>query len=132
MKNGGRNFQVTHGAILNTTERLNVGNDVYIGHNVIIAAGGEIRLDDEVMIGHNTVIVSSNHTNNGRGFRSGGRQEEIIILEKGSWVGANCCILGGSILPEGSVLGAGSVLREKFGEKNSLYAGLPARFIKKL
>lgn len=48
------------------------------------------------------------------------------------FVGTNCVILGGSRLPDYSVLGAKSLLREAFCEEYGLYAGVPARHRKTL
>jgi hypothetical protein len=48
------------------------------------------------------------------------------------FVGTGCVVLGGSRLPDYSVLGAGSVLNKSFGETHQLYAGVPARAVKAL
>ncbi len=48
------------------------------------------------------------------------------------FVGTNCVILGGSILPDFSVLGAKSLLNKSFTESYQLYGGVPAEPIKKL
>src|SRR3989304_6903967 len=111
-KSCGKNFQVTHSAILNTIETICVGNDVYIGHNVILAGGGPINIEDEVMVGHNAVIVSSNHMKRRGSFRFGDNKVGTITIGKGSWIGANCCLLPGSSLPPGSVLAANSLLNK--------------------
>ena len=43
------------------------------------------------------------------------------------FVGTNCVLLGGSALPDYSVLGAKSLLNKSFSETHHLYAGVPAR-----
>ena len=48
------------------------------------------------------------------------------------FVGTNCVILGGSELPDYSVLGAKSLLNHSFIDTHSLYAGVPAKPLKKL
>ena len=48
------------------------------------------------------------------------------------FVGTNCVLLGGSALPDYSVLGAMSLLNKAFAEPYSLYAGVPARQIQRL
>lgn len=42
------------------------------------------------------------------------------------FVGTNCVLLGGSRLPDYSVLGAKSLLKSAFSEEYGLYAGVPA------
>ncbi len=48
------------------------------------------------------------------------------------FVGTRCLFLGGSEIPDYSVVAAGSVVRTAFTEVESLYAGVPATFRKKM
>jgi acetyltransferase-like isoleucine patch superfamily enzyme len=48
------------------------------------------------------------------------------------FVGTNCVLLGGSLLPDFCVLGAKSLLNKSFTESHQLYAGVPARLIEEL
>jgi acetyltransferase-like isoleucine patch superfamily enzyme len=48
------------------------------------------------------------------------------------FVGTNCVLLGGSALPDYSVLGASSVLNKSYSDPHQLYAGNPARPVKPL
>lgn len=48
------------------------------------------------------------------------------------FVGTNCVLLGGSALPDYSVLGAKSLLNKSFTETHHLYAGVPARSVQPL
>ena len=43
------------------------------------------------------------------------------------FVGTNVVILAGSVLPDGAVLGATSLLNKAYAETHQLYAGVPAR-----
>jgi len=57
---------------------------------------------------------------------------EPIIIGHHCFVGTRCIILPGSILPNHSVLGAGSVLNKKMEEEYTLYGGVIAKQIKYL
>jgi serine acetyltransferase len=48
------------------------------------------------------------------------------------FVGTNCVVLGGSVLPDFCVLGAKSLLNKAFTESRQLYGGVPARPIETL
>ena len=48
------------------------------------------------------------------------------------FVGTDCVLLGGSVLPSYSALGAKSLLNKAHTETHSLYAGVPARAVKSL
>lgn len=89
---------------------------------------------DSVLVGAFTTIA---------GYHSKVLTHTIDLLENrqsckpvsiGSYcfLGTNSILLSGSRLPDYSVLAAGAVLTDSFPEGHSLYAGVPARPIKKL
>ena len=131
MNRCGNNFQVCSTAYLNSLNGLKVGDNVYLAHNSIIL-GKQIVIEDEVLIGPNTVVVSGNHTYLNHSFRFGKSVVKPILIKRGAWIGANCTIIAGSIIPEASIVGAGSVVSKKFENSHCLYAGNPAKFIKQL
>lgn len=55
-----------------------------------------------------------------------------VKIGKFSFVGTNCVILGGSVLPDCTVLGAKSLLNKAYQETHMMYGGVPARPIKPL
>ncbi len=55
-----------------------------------------------------------------------------ISIGKYCFLGTNCVLLGGSILPDYSVLGAKSLLNKSYQDTHYLYAGVPARPVKPL
>lgn len=61
------------------------------------------------------------------------RQEASpITIGTYCFVGTNCVLLGGSVLPDYSVLGAKSLLNKSYTESCQLYAGVPAKPVKAL
>jgi len=48
------------------------------------------------------------------------------------FVGTNVVMLGGASLPSYSVLGAKSLMNKSYSEEHALYAGVPAKFVKKI
>jgi len=61
-------------------------------------------------------------------------RQDAAPIEIGDYcfVGSNVCILGGTKLPSFSVLGAKSMLNQRFDDEFSLIAGVPAKWVKKL
>jgi acetyltransferase-like isoleucine patch superfamily enzyme len=55
-----------------------------------------------------------------------------ITIGRYAFIGTDCVILGGSALPDHSVLGAKSLLNKRYSEPFWLYAGNPARPVKRL
>ncbi len=56
---------------------------------------------------------------------------EEVIIEDYAWIGANSIVLKGVVVGYSSVLGAGSIATKNI-EPFSVYAGNPAKFIKKI
>jgi acetyltransferase-like isoleucine patch superfamily enzyme len=110
---------------------LNIGDDVDIALGVIITTNGGVTIGDRTLLGYRTQILSSNHVipqGRGRIFGAGHDHAEVII-ENDVWIGANCIILPGVRIGEGSVIAAGSVVTKDI-EPYSIVAGTPAKFIK--
>ncbi|WP_158960373.1 acyltransferase [Myroides fluvii] len=129
MKECGRNFQVAADVYFSTLTGIRIGDNVYIApRNTIIALNLEIQND--VIIGPNCVISGGNHQYDGHSFRFAKSKIDSVVIEQGAWVSGNCTIVAGSILPKGSILAGGAVLTKKFDVPNSIYAGVPAKFIK--
>jgi acetyltransferase-like isoleucine patch superfamily enzyme len=62
-----------------------------------------------------------------------GRQtSRPIEIGRYCFIGTDCVVLGGSRLPDYSVLGAKSLLNKRFDETHWLYAGVPCQPIKRL
>lgn len=58
------------------------------------------------------------------------QSSESVEIGEFCFVGTDCTILGGSVLPKNSVLGAKSLLNKHYVEGWSLYAGVPARKVR--
>ena len=131
MKKCGKNFQVTHSAILNTIDMIVVGDNVYIANFCSLIANGTIEIGDNVLFGPSVVVSSGNHKfENGRLLKESNQKD--VIIGKNCWIAANCTVVGGAILPEGSILAANSVLTNKpdLVKTNCIYGGTPAKYIK--
>lgn len=55
-----------------------------------------------------------------------------IVVGDYCFIGTDCVLLGGSVLPDYSVLGAKSLLNRSYDQNYYLYAGVPAKPVKKL
>ncbi|MDE5629136.1 MAG: acyltransferase [Muribaculaceae bacterium] len=132
MKRCGKNLIVQHDAILRNLENMEFGNDIRISNHVTLWGSGSLIIDDYVIIGPHTTIVTGNHSLGNGSFRNGTGVHGTIHLKSGCWVTANCTVCFGAVLPERSVLGANSMMNKAFDEPESIYGGVPAKFIKKI
>lgn len=130
MKSCGKDFQVTHDAIIRDLQLIVVGNNCFVGNGTIIMGGGEIILEDQVMLAPRVIIISGNHTSKNGSYRYGKSDVGQIVIGRGSWVAGNAIIQKDSQLPVNSVLSANSFLNRKFDISNAIYGGVPAKLLK--
>jgi len=111
---------------------LVLGNNVDLAKDVLITTSGGVEIGNNTLIGYRTQILSSNHiipSNRGEIFSSGHLHQKVTI-GRDVWIGANCIILPGVTIGDGSVVAAGSVVTKDVGDF-TIVAGVPARTIKK-
>lgn len=130
MKHCGKDFQVTHDAIIRDLQGISVGDHCFVGNHSVIMGSGSTLIGDEVLIAPHVIIISGNHTSLNNSYRYGKRSDGEIIIGRGSWVAGNATVQKGAILPAGSVLSASSFLNKPFTQENALYGGVPAQLIK--
>ncbi|MBM6772708.1 acetyltransferase [Ligilactobacillus agilis] len=109
------------------------GKNIKLGKNVFINAAcmfqdqGGIEIGDGTLIGHNVVMATLNH--NLKVKDRGNVIPKAIKIGKNVWVGANATICQGVEIGDGAVIAAGAVVTKNVA-KNTVVAGVPARFIK--
>lgn len=108
----GKSFTMKQGvymAALNGGKIL-LGNNVSINRNCMLVCHDTISIADNCAIGPNVVFYDHDHKFGPNGIEEGFKTSPIII-EKNCWIGAGATILRGTHIGEGSVIGAGAVVR---------------------
>lgn len=102
---------------------LIMGPDAVITRRHMVDCSNLVSLHDgAAVVGYRTQIIT-----HGLSTSKALRQyTEPITIGRYAMVGTGCILLGGSRLPDYSVLGAGSMLRNAFSETHGLYSGVPA------
>lgn len=115
---------------------IEIGNNVGISNSCIRATtGGGVRIEDNVLIGGDCKIYDSDfHSiqySNRIQIPDVNVKVKPILIKEGAWIGAHSIILKGVTIGNRSVIGAGSVVTKNVPD-DEIWAGSPARFIKKL
>lgn len=126
----GRNLQIGRNVTFYNPSKIQLGSNVYIAQGCWFSAKEIITIGNNVLLGPYVVVVTSNHSikNNAYYFGDPVNVMPVYIMD-GSWIGAHVTILSGSVVNNGCLIGANSVYNGK-SEKFSIYAGIPAKFIK--
>jgi acetyltransferase-like isoleucine patch superfamily enzyme len=132
-----------------------LGNKVFLGRNSILSCkDGDIILEDGVNIGFNCEVFSSSEVTIGENtllaaycYIVGGGNYDLereamafaeqeglaslggIHIGRNCWLAADVKVLDGVEIGEGSVIGAGAVVRQSI-PPNSMAVGVPARVVK--
>lgn len=107
-------------------------SELIIGKESAITKKHHIDCTDSVHIGDFVTIAGYNSQILTHSIDIYESRQDSHPIEIGNYcfVSTDVNILGGSCLPDYSVLGAGAVLNKKYTEKYKLYAGVPARPVK--
>lgn len=106
---------------------LQIGRHCTIGDRTEIHCGERIEIGDWVRIAWDCVIMDRDY----HGYLDEPEKTAPVKINDGAWIGCRAIILKGVKIGEGAVIGAGSVVTRNV-EPYTVYAGNPARLIKKL
>lgn len=110
--------------------RIFMGKGTFSNRGCFFDTSNDIVIGDNVSIGMNVCFITSTHEIGGQ-KRASTSYNEPIKVENGCWIGANVTILPGVTIHQGCVVAAGAVVT-KDCDPNCIYAGVPARIIKRL
>lgn len=134
------NLQSTkHRTIRHTTfgleggSTINVGSglSVYRDTNIVAKNGKSITIGNECMFAREIMIRNNDgHVILDRKTGELLNPPEDIIIGDNVWLGMRVLVLKGAVIPNGSVVGAMSMVNKKFDEEHILIAGSPAKKIR--
>lgn len=114
--------------------RIVIGNYVGMSHT-IFSSRSEIRIDDHVLLGSGVKLFDHDFHSLKYEQRIDGEDIDVvskpILIKEGAFIGAHAIILKGVIIGKHSIVGAGSVVTKNIPD-NEIWAGNPARFVKRL
>ncbi len=90
---------------------LSIGNDVFFNRNCIVVSREKIVIGNNCIFGPNVVIYDHDHRFDEHGAKKEEYKTAPIIIEDNCWIGANAVILRGAHIGEGSVIGAGTIVK---------------------
>lgn len=111
-------------------ERLEIGDRTFLNKNFRAGLAREfsVTIGSDCAIGPDVSFEAVNHIWTEAGWRNTGKN---IRVGNRVWIGARTIILPGVEIGDDCIIAAGSVVNKDV-PKNSLYAGVPAKLIRKL
>lgn len=112
---------------------FNIGNNVGIGKGCSLYASKSagVSIGNDIGIGANTYIIDCDHgiVVSNMPMMDQPHKTGPIKIANNVWIACNCVVLRNTVLEEGVVVAAGSVIKGQT-KANSIYTGVPARFTK--
>ena len=111
---------------------LKVGKNVGLGTHGFWGCAGGIQVGNDTIFGNFVSLHSENHnyTSTEIPIRLQGVNHKGIKIGNNCWIGSKVTILDGVEVEDGCIIAAGALLTSGIYKQNSIYAGVPARFIK--
>lgn len=133
IKSCGDNIRIGSNVRILGWEKLKMGSNISIHDNCYIDAEGNLEIEDNVSIAHATSILTTEHQwqDTSTPIKYNPLLYKKAIIKKDVWIGCGCRILSGITINERSIVAAGAVVNRDI-EGNSLYAGVPAKLIKRI
>lgn len=131
--NFGRNLYIGCGSVIDCPEggKFIIGDDVTLTHGAFISVAESVSIGSDTLMGEYSSIRDANHgvALTDIPIRSQPMQPKAISIGANVWIGRGCAILAGSIIGDGAVVGANSVVRGHLSE-NVIAAGVPAKVLR--
>jgi acetyltransferase-like isoleucine patch superfamily enzyme len=105
-----------------------------IGEQTRITANHHFDCNGGIYIGKYTTIAGMNTQilTHGIDLIESVQKADRTIIGNYCFVGTRCIILKGAVLPNNCLLAAGAVLTKNYEESEMIYAGVPAKAVKKI
>ncbi|WP_436414228.1 acyltransferase [Petrimonas sp.] len=131
--------EIRPGSYIIGCSQISIGDNVVIRphvqmHGETSSLSESISIEDNVLVGCGVHFYVENHKFDNPDLDiicQGHSLAKPILIQKGSWIGANAIILPGVTIGRNTVVAAGSVVTKSFGP-NLVIGGVPARIIKKI
>ncbi len=105
---------------------LEIGNDCWIGEDCWIDNLTNVQIGNNACISQGAYLCTGNHDWSDPRF---GLRTEPIQLGEGSWAGAKCILMPGTMLGRNAIVAAGAVVKGWVPD-SEIHAGNPARLVR--
>ena len=110
---------------------VSLGDYALISHGCYFDSKDQIRVGARSAVAMGTTLITSDHELGGELQRMGRFRTAPIVIGEGVWIGARTLVLPGVTIGDGCVVAAGAVVTADL-DPHALYAGVPARLVRRL
>lgn len=112
--------------------KLTIGDQVSFASNTVISAEQNISIGNNSLIAEFVSIRDAEHCCLKSDLvKNQSLIAEAVVIGPDVWIGRSACVLMGSHLAEGTVIGANSLIKKKTTNSYTVYVGTPVKEIAK-
>lgn len=132
-KSIGDNVSIQPNVFLFNLSKISIGSNVSIHPMCYLDGAGGLTIEDNVSIAHNCSILTTNHQwmDITLPIKYNPESYSSVLIKSDVWLGCGVRVMAGVTINSRSIIAAGAVLTKNV-EANSLFAGVPAKEIKKI
>lgn len=135
LKEVGPGFVCDQGVSIYGGESISIGTNVVVNKGVLLQScdNAQIVIGNNVTLSYDVKILTGNlkyPISISKKLRS--HNVSPIIIHDNVWVGAGVIILPGVSIGKNNIIAAGSIVSKNIDGENSVYGGIPAKFLKNL
>lgn len=116
---------------IGSPQGFSVGPGSFINAELLVGSNAPVRIGARVAVGPRCMLLPTTHELGSHSERAAATIAAEIVIGDGCWLGAGVTVLGGITIGDGTVIAAGAVVTADC-DPDSVYAGVPARFVKPL
>lgn len=98
-------------SIVSAGGKVEIGDHCFFNRNCNLVSRESIKIEDEVSFGPNVSLFDHDHKFDSEKIDSTAYKTGEIVIGNGCWIGAGAIILRNTHIGEGSVIGAGTVVK---------------------
>lgn len=120
----GRNFKMRSASKIRVRKgaSLRIGDSFNMSGRNWITVRESVEIGDNVTFGPGTMIYDHDHDfTTINGIREGKYLTTPVKIGNNVWIGADCLILRGTVIGDNCVVGAGTILKGKYGSDQLIY-----------
>ena len=110
--------------------KLSMGNNVLLSGNATIICNHKITIGNNTSIAWETLLMDTDEHPIYDKEKNILNPDKAVHIGNDVWIAARAVLLKGASIPNGSIVGANSLITKEFKVENSVIAGNPAQVIK--
>lgn len=130
----GKNVSIHEGVHLLGIDRISFGDNVSVHPMCYLDGSGGIDIGNDVSIAHSSTVLSTSHTwdDPSQPIKYNPVLRCGVVIQDDVWIGCGVRVLGGARILSRCVVAAGAVYRDQTGSSGAVFAGVPARIVKRI